>query len=267
MIRGLYTSGWSMLANTRKLDVITNNMANVNTTAYKKDTVVFESFPSVLTKRINDTRSPLNPSGNIGSMQLSSDVGEVYTYYTQGQLAQTGSKLDFAIKDDGSNIDTSPAFFTIGVMDEGGNNNSINEYYTKDGSFTINANNQLVTKEGYFVLGEKGPVTLSSAEFTVNEKGEILQNGEIVDKLRIAQFSDAAKLRKFGNNLIQNTDSEAVDFTGSVVQGYTEQSNVNVVDEMVDMITVMRAYEASQKVLQAQDSSLEKTVTEVGVVR
>lgn len=265
MIRGLYTSGWSMLANTRKLDVITNNMANVNTTAYKKDTVVFESFPSVLTKRINDTKSPLNPSGNIGNMQLSSDVGEIYTYYTQGQLSQTGNKLDFAI-DDSANQGTSPAFFTIGVMNEN-DNNTINEYYTKDGSFTLNANNQLVTKDGYYVMGERGPITLSNTEFTVNEKGEIIQNGQIVDKLRITQFSDATKLRKFGNNLIQNTDSEVEDFTGSVLQGYSEQSNVNVVDEMVDMITVMRAYEASQKVLQAQDSSLEKAVTEVGVVR
>ncbi len=266
MIRGLYTSGWSMLANTRKLDVITNNMANVNTAAFKKDTVVFESFPSVLTKRINDTKSPLNPSGNIGRMQLSSDVGEIFTNYTQGQLSQTNSKLDFAIDDDSSSQNTSPAFFTIGVMD-GNDNNTINEYYTKDGSFIMNANNQLVTKEGYFVMGEKGPITLSNAEFSVNEKGEIIQNGTLVDKLRIAQFSDATKLRKFGNNLIQNTDSEVVGFTGSVFQGYSEQSNVNVVDEMVDMITVMRAYEASQKVLQAQDSSLEKAVTEVGVVR
>ena len=130
MIRGLYTSGWSMLANTRKLDVITNNMANVNTTAYKKDTVVFESFPSVLTKRINDTRSPLNPSGNIGRMQLSSDVGEIYTYYTQGQLSQTGSKLDFAISDDSTSPGASPAFFTIGMMD-GNNNDNINEYYKR----------------------------------------------------------------------------------------------------------------------------------------
>ncbi|QNU67422.1 flagellar hook-basal body protein [Ruminiclostridium herbifermentans] len=264
MIRGLYTSGWSMLANTRKLDVITNNMANVNTNAYKKDTVVFESFPSVLTKRINDTRSPLNPSGNIGRMQLSSDVGEVFTNYTQGQLSQTGSKLDFAISDDGSGV--SPAFFTVGMMD-GNNNNNINEYYTKDGSFTINSNNQLVTKEGYLVMGEKGPITLSDTEFSVNEKGEIIQDGKLVDRLKITQFADATKLRKFGNNLIQNTDSEVVEFTGNVLQGYSEQSNVNVVDEMVDMITVMRAYEASQKVLQAQDNTLEKAVTEVGVVR
>jgi flagellar basal-body rod protein FlgF len=265
MIRGLYTSAWSMLANSKKLDVITNNMANVNTTAFKKDTVVFESFPSLLTKRINDTKSPGNPSANIGTMQLSSDVGELFTYYTQGQLVQTGSKLDFAIRDDNSGQSASPAFFTIGVINP--KDNTMSEFYTKDGSFVVNTNNQLVTKDGNLVMGQKGPITLASGDFSVNEQGEIIQNGILVDKLRIAQFSDPAQLRKYGNNLIQNSGSEVADFKGIISQGYSEQSNVNVVSEMVDMITVMRAYEANQKILQAQDDTLQKAANEVGVVR
>ena len=265
MIRGLYTSAWSMLANSKKLDVITNNMANVNTTAFKKDTVVFESFPALLTKRINDTKSPGNPSANVGTMQLSSDVGELFTYYTKGQLVQTDSNLDLAIRDDDVGQSVSPAFFTIGVMNP--NDNILKEFYTKDGSFVVNANNQLVTKDGGFVMGQKGPITLASSQFVVNEQGDIIQNGILVDKLRIAQFSDAKQLRKYGDNLIQNNGSEVATFNGIVSQGYTEQSNVNVVSEMVDMITVMRAYEADQKILQAQDETLQKAVTEVGAVR
>lgn len=265
MIRGLYTSGWSMLANSKKLDVITNNMANVNTTAFKKDTVIFESFPSILTKRINDTTSPLNPSGNIGSMQLSSDIGEVFTYYTQGQLNQTSSMLDFAISDNNTAESASPAFFTIGMMDA--NDNTFKEFYTKDGAFVLNSEHQLVTRDGNFVLGQNGPITLEPGDFSADEQGNIVQNGVLVDKLRIAQFSDATQLRKYGDSLIQNSGSEVVDFTGTVSQGYTEQSNVNVVSEMVDMITVMRAYEANQKILQAQDDTLQKAVSEVGVVR
>lgn len=266
MIRGLYTSAWSMLANTRKLDVITNNMANVNTSAFKKDTVVFESFPSVLTKRINDSSSPSNPSGNIGTMQLSSDVGELFTYYTQGTLSQTGNRLDFAIDDynNGKSAAT-PAFFTIGVMDQEGG--QLKEFYTKDGSFVLNSKNQLVTKDGNYVMGKKGPITLATGDFSVNEKGEIMQNGVLVDTLKITQFSDSTKLRKYGDNLIENDGSEVMNFQGSVLQRYAEQSNVNVVDEMVDMITVMRAYEANQKVLQAQDDTLQKAVNEVGAVR
>lgn len=265
MIRGLYTSAWSMLANQRKMDVVTNNMANVNTTGYKKDTVVFQSFPEILTKRINDTQSPTNPSADIGTMALSSDVGEVYTYYTPGQMVQTGDRYDLAINDDNTGTTTSPAFFTVGVINP--QNNNIQEFYTKDGSFCLDANNQLVTKDGYAVLGKRGPITLKPGDFTVDNKGNIIQNGTVVDTLRIAQFSDATQLRKFGNNLVQNSGSQVTNFTGSVTQGYSEQSNVNVIDEMVDMISVMRAYEANQKVLQSQDSTLDKAVNEVGVVR
>ena len=99
MIRSLYTSGWSMMANSKQMDVISNNLANANTNAYKRDNTIFEAFPGVLIKRINDTRSMLNPSGNIGSMNLSSDVGEIFTYYTQGQLVKSGSNFDLSIQD------------------------------------------------------------------------------------------------------------------------------------------------------------------------
>jgi len=262
MIRGLYTSAWSMIANSKKMDVITNNLANVNTAGYKKDTVVFESFPELLTKRINDSKN----SSNIGSMELSSDVGEIYTYFTQGQLSQTNNRMDIAISDDNRGEKASPAFFTIGVPDPSDNNN-IKEYYTKDGSFVLNSNNQLVTRDGNFVLGQNGPVTLEPGEFAVDDSGNIVQNGVVIDALRITQFSDSTQLRKFRDNLIENSGSETSAFTGKVMQGFSEESNVNVINEMVDMITVMRAYEANQKLLQSQDSLLEKAVNEVGVVR
>lgn len=264
MIRGLYTSGWSMLANTKKLDVITNNMANVNTAAFKKDTVVFESFPALMAKRINDTSGKLDSASDIGKMQLGSDVGEIFTYFTQGQLSATNNMFDLAISDNMSGEGTTPAFFTIGVMDP--NDNSLKEYYTKDGSFVLNSNNQLVTTDGNYVLGENGPITLETGEFAVNSEGEVIQNGVVLDKLKIAQFSDPLKLRKYGDNLYQNEGSEISDFTGTVSQGFTEQSNVNVVTEMIDMITVLRAYEANQKILQAQDSTLEKAVNQVGAM-
>lgn len=265
MLRGLYTSAWSMIANSKKLDVITNNLANVNTSAFKKDTVVFESFPELLTRRINDTQSPIS-SSNIGTMELSSDVGEIFTYYTQGQLSQTNNKYDLAINDDNTGETASPGFFTIGVVDPNDNGN-LKEYYTKDGEFVVNQYNQLVTKDGNFVMGENGPITIENGDFAVDDKGNIVQNGEVIDRLRITQFADATKLRKYGDNLVQNDGSDTADFTGTILQGYTEGSNVNVITEMVDMITVMRAYEANQKVLQAQDSTLEKAVNEVGVVR
>lgn len=259
MIRGLYTSGWSMLANEKQMDIISNNLANVSTNAYKQDTVVLESFPSVLTKRINDTRSALNPSGNVGDMQLGSDVGEVYTYFNQGGILKTGNNLDFAIKDSKS------AFFTVQVTDGNGQKA---EYYTRDGAFIINNNGQLSTVDGNLVMGKNGPIVLQNANFSVESDGTIVQNGQAVDKLLITEFTDTRQLRKFGSNLISALDGAGPrQFTGTVQQGYLEQSNVNVVKEMVSMISVMRAYEANQKVLQAQDGTLEKAVNEIGAVR
>ena len=259
MIRGLYTSAWSMLAIERKMETITNNMANVNTNAFKKDTVVFESFPEVLTRRINDTRSGLNPSGYVGYMQLGSDVGEVFTYYNQGQLQKTDNKLDVAIRDDDS------AFFTISGTDSNGNEK---EYYTRDGAFAIGADNLLVTKDGYIVQGTNGSIEINGDSFYIMSDGTIVQDGEIVDKLLIKEFTDTGTLRKFGSNLLEKTDqTEEAAFAGTVAQGYLELSNVNIIKEMVDMITVTRAYEANQKVLQAQDGTLEKAVNEVGALR
>lgn len=259
MIRGLYTSGWSMLAIEKKMDVITNNMANVNTNAYKKDVMVFESFPELLTKRINDLKSNLNPSANVGSMQLGFDVGEIFTNYNQGQIQKTDNKLDMSIRD------SDASFFTLKIIDDAGNEKT---FFTRDGAFALNADNMLVTKDGHAVYGLKGAIRLQSSEFTVMPDGTVMQDGQFVDKLLIKEFTDTKTLRKAGNNLVEATDlSEEKAFSGTIQQGFLELSNVNIVKEMVDMITVMRAYEANQKVLQAQDGTLEKAVNEIGALR
>lgn len=270
MIRGLYTSAWSMLADSKKMDVISNNLANANTNAFKKDTVVYESFPSVLTKRLNDTKSPTNPTGEVGNMQLGSDISQVFTYYNQGAFVKTDSNLDLAIQDnagagtDGT-VQKNEAFFTVGIPDANGN---MNEYYTRDGAFKISSDKQLQTRDGYAVMGQNGPITLEDDKFSVDPEGAIIQNGKTIDKLKIKEFTDTSTLRKFGSDLVTTTDqTNEQDFSGTIQQGFVEQSNVNVVKEMVDMITCMRSYEANQKMIQSQDGTLEKAVNEVGSVR
>jgi len=259
MIRGLYTSGWSLMANSKKMDVISNNLANADTNGYKEDIAVLETFPEKLARRINDTKSTSNPSAKVGNMRLGSDVSEIFTNYEQGKLQNTGNKLDFAIQDSKS------AFFTIGKPDGNGN---IQEYYSRDGAFVINSLNQLVTKDGFYVMGENGPITLNGDNFTVNSDGSIVQEGSIVDMLRISEFTDTRSLKKVGSNLVQRDQStEERPFTGTISQGFLEGSNINVVKEMVEMISVMRSYEANQRLVQAQDSTLEKVVNQVGSVR
>lgn len=260
MIRGLYISGWSMIANNRSMDVITNNLANVNTSGYKKDTAVFQSFPEVLTARINDEKSLTSSKANMGTMRLGSDVGEIHTYYGQGGFLNTGDNHNLAIKD--SNL----SFFTLGKPNQDG---SIKEYFTRDGAFSVNANKQLVNSEGLLVLGEDGPIVLEEGEFVVDRYGSIMQNGELIDKLLIKTFENGIALRKIGSNLVENINDndEGIPFEGIISQRVLEQSNVNIVREMVDMISVMRSYETSQKLVQAQDTTLEKAVNEVGAVR
>ena len=259
MVRGLYTSGWSMLALQKRMDVITNNMANADTYGFKKDTTVMESFPDLLTKRVKYQDSFSGRPRNIGTMELGSDVSEVFTYFSQGQLSKTDNELDIAIKDSDS------AFFTVAVPDADG---GLAVFFTRDGSFVRNSDNVLVTSDGYYVLGENGPIMLQSGSFTVDEKGYVIQDGEIIDRLLITEFTDTTALRKYGNNLIQADEgAQTREFTGTIQQGYVELSNVNIVREMVDMITVTRAYEANARVLQAIDSTLDKAVNQIGTVR
>lgn len=257
MIRGLYTSGWSMLALNKKMDVLANNLANVSTNGYKRDTVAMEGFPALLAKRLYDNTDRTAAGVPVGELSFSDDVGEVYTWFQQGTLQQTDQNLDFSIKDDGK------AFFSIAVPSE----NEFTEFYTRDGSFELNANGQLVTRQGYFVLGEKGVIQLNSDQFILQTDGTIVQDGAVVDRLLIKQFEDPGTLRKNGQNLLSPTDGTVEeDFSGQVLQSYLEQSNVEIVREMVDMISLMRSYEANQRMITAMDGTLEKAVNEVGRV-
>lgn len=254
MVRGLYTSGWSMLALNKKMDVLTNNLANVSTTGYKKDTVVFEGFPKLMAERLHDNTNGAARGVPVGDLSFSNDVGEVYTYFSQGTLAETGNSLDMSIRDDGR------AFFTVEVPGRG-------QFYTRDGSFKLNSYGQIVTGDGYYVLGENGIIQLNGSDFTVAEDGTIIQNGEVVDRLLITQFQNPDSLRKNGENLFTASPNSVVeDFTGTVLQNYLEQSNAEAIREMVDMISLLRSYEANQRVINVIDDTLDKAVNEVGKV-
>ncbi|AGC67118.1 flagellar hook-basal body complex protein FlhO [Thermoclostridium stercorarium subsp. stercorarium DSM 8532] len=254
MVRGLYTSGWSMLALNKKMDVLANNLANVSTTGYKKDTVVLEGFPKLLAERLHDNTGGTARGVPVGELSFSNDVGEVYTYFTQGTLLKTDNSLDMSIKDEGR------AFFTVLVPGRG-------QFYTRDGSFKLNADGQLVTGQGYYVLGENGIIQLNGSDFTVTEDGTIIQNGAVVDRLLITQFQNPDSLRKNGENLFTASDNSVVEnFTGTVMQNYLEQSNAEAIREMVDMIALLRSYEANQRVINVIDGTLDKAVNEVGRV-
>lgn len=248
MIRGIYTSGLGMTRETKRLDVISNNLANASTTGFKTDGTVQGTFK----QKLNDV---MVSGSRIDIANYTPDIVRSYTSYTQGSLSSTGNPTDLAISNDDH------AFFSV-------ENGEGKELYTRDGGFTIDRDRFLVTTEGYKVVGENGYINLSDDNFSIGIDGTITNDrGEKLGKLKITAFDNPETLTKVGNNLLSSdVDSVEKDFKGEIQQGYLEMSNVNTVNEMVNMISVSRAYEANQKVLQTQDEMLGKAVSDVGRV-
>lgn len=279
MIRGIYTGASGMLAQERRLDVVSNNLANIDKTAYKKDQTVFKAFPDMLIRRINESGLGIMPLGSydtmpiVGKMGTGLEVNEVYTQFTQGALQRTDNNFDFALEGQG--------FFT--VLTERG------ERYTRDGSFTINQDGVLMTHNGNPVLGENGIIRVQTNNFIVNERGEIVVNNQIsleprdmvnldnnewqepmvIDRLRIVDFEHKRLIKKEGDSMYRETEYSGpplppADIELKVKQGFLEKSNINIVREMVDMIEVQRSYEANQKTVQTADQALGRVINDVG---
>lgn len=250
MVRGLYTAYTGMMNQQARLDVITNNLANASTVGYKKEGSTSQAFDSMYTQKIKDgSEGYINR--RIGKESLGVKIGETYTDYTQGSFKVTGNTLDFALEGTG--------FFNIEYTSKSGVTST---RYTRDGSFSLNNQGMLVTEDGDYLLGQNGRIQVpTGAEIVIDELGNVYADDELVDTIKITDFEDYNYLRKFGENLYTTVDGATEkDGAYKVRQGYLEMSNINVISEMVEMITISRAYESNQKVVQTMDSSLEKAV-------
>lgn len=253
MLKGLYTAAMGMNVQSKRLDVISNDLANAGTTGYKKEKISVSSFKEEYLKRLDDSQNFIPNEARIGKITYGAKVDEVYTDFTQGSIRATSNDTDLAIQGDG--------FFVVETPN--------GPAYTRDGSFMVDGEGNLVTTEGYLVMGEEGPISLgedyfsSGAKLVIQSNGTIYAGGEYIDKLSMASFEDPRSLTKLDDNLYTST-GEQTEFTGSIIQSYLEVSNVNTVDAMVDMITVARAYETNQKMIQTLDSVLDKAVNELG---
>ena len=252
MVRGLYTAYTGLVNQQKRLDVVSNNLANSATTGYKKEGCTTQSFDEVMATKVKDS-SEAYVNRNIGNLTLGAKIGETYTNYDQGSFKNTGNTLDLALNGEG--------FFAISFTSKDGVTST---KYTRDGSFTMTKEGNLVTKDGDFVLNDGGSeiiIPTNASEITVNELGDIYADGEYVDTLSLVDFDDKNYLTKYGDNMYDTVDGyQNSDDIPTVVQGYLEMSNVNVVSEMVDMITISRTFEANQKLVNAIDDSLAKTV-------
>ena len=279
MVRGLYTGASAMIAQMRRIDVLSNNLANVNTPSFKRDSTLMKAFPEMLIRRINDDGVRVIPIGSydlmpvVGKMGTGVEVNEVYTRFIQGSLKQTENDFDLSLDGDG--------FFSV-MTEEA-------ERYTRNGSFLIDNEGYLVTKEGHRVLGENGTIQIKKNNFLVDEDGNVFvsddytddpqrlvsmeenewNNTVLLDRLKIVDFPKVRQVKKIGDSLYRETDYSGPAFVmeeerPKVIQGFLEASNVNPVIEMVNLIEVHRNYEANQKMIQAHDGALGRAINEVG---
>ena len=267
MVKGLYTAWSGMVNEMNRMDVMTNNLANADTNGYKKEGATSQTFDEQLAVKIKDQSEPMGMPRRLGGMYPGVKIGETYTDYSQGSFQVTDSQYDVALDGEG--------FFAVSFTNKNGETSVT---YTRDGAFTVNTQGYLVTKDGDFILNQAGAENTDPGEnnfirldpnlpFTIDEQGYIHQNEQVVAQLGVIDFEDYNYLEKYGENLYQTVDGATLTAADARVrQGYIEASNVNVVTEMVNMITITRAYESNQKVIHTIDGMLDKAVNNVGRV-
>jgi flagellar basal-body rod protein FlgG len=259
MIRALYTAASGMSAQQTNIDNVAHNLANVNTTGFKKSRVEFEDLvydqtkvPGAPTSTTNETPVGLETGLGVRAVATSRNFG-------RGNLKATNGPLDIAIEGDG--------FFQIQLP-----NGEIG--YTRSGSFHLNADGAIVTAEGY-QLEPQISIPPNATSISISKDGivSVLVPGTVgsqqVGSLEIASFQNPAGLLATGGNLFQQTTASGEpqvgapgeDSRGTLAQGFTEDSNVSVVEEMVNMILGQRAYEANSRVIRAADEMLAQVNT------
>ena len=255
MVRGLYTAWTGMYNEQKRLDVIANNIANSATTGYKQEGVTSQSFDDMLAIKVRDYSARTDEI--IGTMPLGVKVGEVYTNYGQGSVRVTGNTYDLAL--DGS------GFFKMRVTDTAGNDHI---RYTRAGNFTITTEGYVTDADGNHLQSEAGDLMVpTNAEIVFDKDGTVYADGEAIDRIAVTDFEDYNYLKKFADTMYEPVEGATeIEGAGAVLQGCLEQSNVNVVKEMTQMIAITRAYEANQKIVQTMDSTLDQAVNNVGRV-
>ncbi len=254
MMRSLYTASTGMYAQQLNVDTIAHNMANVNTTGFKKQRIEFQDLLYQTIRR---------PATNMDTMQpVGLDVGlgvrpaATNTLFTQGNLQETQNPLDVAIQ--------GQAFFCVEVPGRS------EPLFTREGAFKIDVEGQLVTSDGNILVGVE-TIPEGAYDITIERDGRVTyklpDNDEIEEagQLELVKFINPAGLQKLGRNLYDYTPNSGEpitwdpeeDSTVYLEAGYLEMSNVQIVEEMVSLITAQRAYEINSKVIQSSDEMLQ----------
>ncbi len=283
MLKGLYTAYTGMLNEQHRMDVLANNLANSTTNGFKKEGTTSQAFDTVLAYKIKDLSEPgnlprplarnravdeneMNNPNNEDYLErrvrrtglnLGVKIGENYVDYSEGPIKETGNQFDLAISDRG--------FFAVEYTNKAGETST---KYTRDGNFTMDLQGNLVTQDGDFVLDENGRHIRMETELpvSIDRNGNITQDGAFVATIGLTDFEDYNYLERFGENYFQPIEGavETEEVESQIYAGYLEMSNISVVTEMVNMITLQRQYESNQKVITTYDDTLDQAVSQLG---
>ncbi|MEA1973666.1 MAG: flagellar basal-body rod protein FlgG [Candidatus Cloacimonadota bacterium] len=255
MIRALYSATTGMNAQQMNIDNISNNLANVNTTGFKKSRIQFQdllyqTIKEAGTRTGESTQKPVELTVGVGVRPIATQKS-----FRQGSLTETGNPLDIGINGDG--------FFKV-LNSEG------ERFYTRDGSFKVNSEGEIVNNDGYF-LDPTITVPTDTESVNISPDGIVLAKisgvvePEEIGQIDLSRFVNSAGLKSIGGNLYEETPASGQPMIGTpntlnfghVAQGYLETSNVQLVEEMVNMITAQKAFEINSKVVKTSEAMLQ----------
>lgn len=240
MLKGLYKSASGMIPQIKKQEVTANNLANANTPGYKRDMLFTKELDKAQRKIISTKSDWQQPM-----------IDQVYTDYAPGSFDKTGNPLNLAIEGDG--------FFKLQLPDG-------RIGLTRAGSFVVNSQGLLSTPDGAIVMGEGGAIEVGAGSLSVSGTGLVEVNGLSSGRIIAQTVENYDLLTKIGRSTFTVPDGvELIPVEKSAIrQGYLEESNVDIVHEMIDMMISYRAYEANAKAVQSQDQSLDHLFRRVG---
>lgn len=261
MIKGLYTSAAGMLPMPYRQELVTNNLANVNTAGYKQDRAFIRELVTadlyLNEYQIASTGAPprvvnISPPAFRASVGNSSQVVQTATDFTQGKMEITGVDFNLAIEGDG--------FFTVQTPD--------GIQYTRCGNFKMDPDGNLVTAQGHQVQGTAGPLNVQGGKLQVQHNGNVYVDDLLMGTLRISDFEQPYVLTKIGDSLFvprPGAAGRAADnFT--IKQGMLEKANAHPIDQLVAMIELERFFELGQRAIRLQDETLQQAATQIGKI-
>lgn len=242
-VRGIESLVATMQMQWQRQEILANNLANLSTPGFKQDDLAL----------VPDGAAAPGRDGTAANLLPQSRAMRQWTDWSQGFVRETGRNLDLALNGNGFFVVETPA----------------GPRFTRAGVFTLSRDGFLATNTGERVLGDRGPIALGSERVTINTRGEIHRNGQRIGTLRVVDFPQPYRLRKEGNGLVAPADptvlpEPARDY--EVMSGALENSNVNPVETMVNMIDLLRKYEAAQKTIQAVQEANKQATTDIGRV-